>query len=349
MARRAWAWPLLAVLAVVAVYAANPTEANPVRPFVLLSYRLPSAAQYDKGLWDLAFVAFHVVLLTFTREFCMQELLSPLARACGIAPAKRARFAEQLYTALYILVLGPWGLYVMYRSPVWYFNTRGMYAGYPHRALDGGLKAYYLVQAAFWLQQVVVMVLGLEERRKDFREFVAHHIITVALIALSYRFHFTHMGIAVYITHDISDFFLAVSKSLNYLQFKHQGLPFALCISAWVYLRHYLNLVILYTTLPGGEFSTIGPYNLNWATEQYKSPIANVITFTLLALLQALNIFWLYCLLRSAYRLVFMGIAKDDRSEDEEPQLPRLDTAIDPVASGRHQEEAPSQRNVKNT
>jgi acyl-CoA-dependent ceramide synthase len=30
---------------------------------------------------------------------------------------------------------------------------------------------------------------------------------------LSYRFHFTYMGLAVYITHDISDFFLAVSLS----------------------------------------------------------------------------------------------------------------------------------------
>jgi acyl-CoA-dependent ceramide synthase len=35
--------------------------------------------------------------------------------------------------------------------------------------------------------------------------------MTLALIALSYRFHFTYIGIAVYITHDISDFFLAVS------------------------------------------------------------------------------------------------------------------------------------------
>ena len=56
------------------------------------------------------------------------------------------------------------------------------------------------------------MVLGLEKRRKDFKELVGHHIITLALIFLSYRFHFTYMGIAVYITHDISDFFLAVGR-----------------------------------------------------------------------------------------------------------------------------------------
>ena len=37
--------------------------------------------------------------------------------------------------------------------------------------------------------------------------------LSLALIALSYRFHFTYMGLAVYVTHDISDFFLAVSCS----------------------------------------------------------------------------------------------------------------------------------------
>jgi len=34
--------------------------------------------------------------------------------------------------------------------------------------------------------------------------------VSLALIFLSYRFHFTHMGLGVFITHDISDFFLAV-------------------------------------------------------------------------------------------------------------------------------------------
>ena len=54
------------------------------------------------------------------------------------------------------------------------------------------------------------MLLGIENPRKDFKELVGHHIVSLALIALSYWFHFTYMGIAVYLTHDISDFFLAV-------------------------------------------------------------------------------------------------------------------------------------------
>lgn len=338
---RPWTYPLLVILSVLAFYATNPTDSNPAHQFLFLSYKLPNGdgipgplgggpIQYGKGPADFAFVTFYTIVLTFTREFTMRQVLHPLGRkVCGIVPrAKRQRFAEQMYTALYIAVFGPFGLYVMRRTPVWYFNTRGMYEGFPHTLHEAEFKAYYLLQAAFWMQQVVVMVLGLEERRKDFKELVAHHIVTVFLITLSYCFHFTYMGIAIYITHDISDFFLAVSKSLNYVDHPAQGPTFALCIGMWIYLRHYLNLRILYSMLPGAEFSTVGPYTLDVGTQQYKSPLANVVTFAMLAALQSLNIFWLYCLLRSAYRLVFLGVAKDDRSEGEEEKEEEEDQVI---------------------
>ncbi len=144
----------------------------------------------------------------------MQRLIRPLATANGIrGRGKLSRFMEQGYTALYFSVFGPFGLYVMSRTPVWYFNTDGMFEGYPHKTLDGVFKAYYLLQASYWAQQAIVLMLQLEKPRKDFKELVGHHIVTLFLIGLSYRFHFTHMGIAVYITHDISDFFLAVSLS----------------------------------------------------------------------------------------------------------------------------------------
>ncbi|KAH8879269.1 longevity assurance proteins LAG1/LAC1 [Thozetella sp. PMI_491] len=322
---RTWTLPLGLILAFLAVYAVNPTESNPVHPFIFLSYPLgndgavDSPSQYGKGLWDLAFVFFYTIVISFFREFTMHEVLRPLARAYGITSRnKQARFNEQMYTAAYTAFSGPLGLYVMSRSPLWYFDTRAMYEGYPHMSHEAVFKFYYLFQAAFWAQQVLVMVLGLEKRRKDFKEFVAHHIVTVSLIGLSYKFHFTYMGVGIYITHDISDFFLATSKALNYIDSPLQGPYFAMCIGWWIYLRHYLNLRVLYSILT--EFATIGPYHLDWAAEQYKCWISHAVTFGLLAALQALNLFWLYCLGRVAYRFVVLNIAKDDRSEDEESE-----------------------------
>jgi hypothetical protein len=218
--------PLLLLLILLAAYYISPGEHNPLYPALHLSYANPALhertntlpahignpTQYGKGKKDFAFVAFYTIVFTFTREFCMQRLIRPLAIRAGIkSRGKQARFMEQAYTAMYFAVFGPFGLWVMSRTPVWYFNTTGMYEGFPHRAHESYFKMYYLLQAAYWAQQAIVLMLQLEKPRKDFKELVLHHIITLALIGLSYRFHFTYMGIAVYITHDISDFFLAVS------------------------------------------------------------------------------------------------------------------------------------------
>jgi len=171
--------------------------------------------QYGKGGRDFAFVAFYIVVLSFTREFLMQRVIKPCAVLAGIkSRTKQHRFMEQVYTAMYMGVAGPFGLYVMSRSPMWYFKTAPMFEGFPHRSHEGIFKAYYLLQASYWAQQAIVLLLQLEKPRKDFKELVGHHVITLALIWLSYRFHFTYMGLAIYITHDISDFFLAVSALL---------------------------------------------------------------------------------------------------------------------------------------
>lgn len=88
---------------------------------------------------------------------------------------------------------------------------------------------------------------------------------------------------------------------------------------SWTYLRHYLNLRILYSLFT--EFKTVGPYELNWETEQYKCELAFYITLTLLSLLQALNLFWFFFIARIAYRFIVYNEADDDRSEAEESDV----------------------------
>lgn len=222
--KHTWLNPLVIICAVLTLYGLNPTESNPLHSAIFLSYPEPpltddGPTMYGKGKCDIAFVAFYIVFFTFTREFTMQRLIRPTAIRWGIrSRGKLSRFMEQAYTALYFAFFGPFGLYVMSRSSLWYFNTAAMFEGFPHRSHEGLFKAYYLLQASYWAQQAIVLMMLLEKPRKDFKELVLHHIITLALIGLSYRFHFTHMGLAVYITHDISDFFLAVSRPVTLLR-----------------------------------------------------------------------------------------------------------------------------------
>ncbi|WEW61133.1 sphingosine N-acyltransferase lag1 [Emydomyces testavorans] len=338
--KHTWLIPLVLLTIILSAYALNPNKSNPIHKLIFLSYPLPpetpnGPVMYGKGPADLAFVGFYTIVLSFTREFLMQRMIRPLARRCGIkGKAKTARFMEQFYTALYFAIFGPYGLYVMRQTDIWYFNTTAMFEGFPHKTHTAYFKAYYLLEASYWAQQAIVLLLQLEKPRKDFKELVGHHIVTLALIGLSYRFHFTHIGLAVYITHDVSDFFLATSKTLNYLDSPIIGPYFALFVFVWIYMRHCLNLRIIWAVLT--EFRTVGPFELNWETQQYKCWISQYITFILLSALQAINLFWLYLILRIARNYAFSNIRRDERSDNEDEE----DEAEDISTSNEHHSSA---------
>ena len=48
----------------------------------------------------------------------------------------------------------------------------------------------------------------------------------------------------------------------------------------WIYLRHYINLRILYSLVT--SYRTVGPFILDWEAEQYKCWISQYITFGLI-------------------------------------------------------------------
>ncbi|ANB13148.1 sphingosine N-acyltransferase LAG1 [Sugiyamaella lignohabitans] len=300
------------------------SENHFLHKFLRLSYAVEGTGTgpenptlYGKGPKDFAFVGFHILFFTFFREFCMQVILHPMAIYCGISKkSKISRFMEQAYSIVYYGLSGPFGLYIMYHTPIWFFNTTAFYEHYPHKTHEALFKLFYLLQASFWAQQSVVLMLQLEKPRKDFYELVFHHIVTVALIFLSYRFHFTWIGLAVYITMDISDVFLATSKTLNYLDSPITKPFFIVFAIVWIYMRHYLNIVFLWSILT--EFRTVGDFELNWDTQQYKCWISQIITFGLVFALQLVNLYWLFLIFRIAWRLVFSEIAEDPRSEDDD-------------------------------
>lgn len=104
---------------------------------------------------------------------------------------------------------------------------------YPHWEMKPQLKRYYLMHFAYWIQQLLVLALRIEKPRKDFKELVAHHFVTLWLIGFvsslfllssypaklfyfpiswSYGVNMTMIGNGVFISMDIPDTFLAVSR-----------------------------------------------------------------------------------------------------------------------------------------
>lgn len=325
--RQTWLLPSFILIALVGTFLLGDKNSHIhdiLEAMIIPSYHIDGTDQYGKGVNDFYFVGFYTIFFTFLREFMMCAVMRPLALSLGVKkPGKVNRFMEQTYSMFYYGIAGPFGLWVMSHTPLWFFETRPFYENYPHKTHDWYFKVYYLGQAAFWVQQSLVLALQLEKPRKDFYELIVHHIVTIALIWCSYRFHFTWMGLAVYVTMDVSDFFLSTSKTLNYIDSVLTGPFLLLFLVVWVYLRHYINLKILWSVLT--EFRTIGEWELNWDTQQYKCWISQPIVFVLIFALQILNSYWLFLILRIVYRYVVGGVAEDERSDDEDEETEERD------------------------
>lgn len=316
-----WSIPLFMMILLNLIYlmSNNYTPSNPLHRFLSLSYQIEGTydpVKYDKGWKDFCFVAYMIIFFTFLREFMMQVVLKPLANYYGMKSKKKSsRFTEQTYAIFYYGITGPLGLYIMYHSPMWFFKTEEFYKNYPHREHEWLFKFYYLFQAGFWSQQAIVLLLQLEKPRKDFKELVFHHIVTILLISLSYMFNYTWMGLGIYITMDVSDFFLGTSKTLNYINSPVEAPFFLLFVFVWIYTRHWLNLKILWSVL--FEYLTVGPSILDFKTQQYKCWISQPMVFTLILALQLVNAYWLFLIIRILIRFVVYNVKKDERSDSE--------------------------------
>ncbi|KAJ7016051.1 hypothetical protein C8F04DRAFT_1166548 [Mycena alexandri] len=172
------------------------------------------------------------------------------------------------------------------------------------------MKRYYVVQIGYW--GATVLLLGLEKRRSDYWSTCWSYLMNVTLL-----------GTAVFVSMDVPDLLLAVSKMLNYLQLERpKVVSFAVFVVAWTYFRHYISIRILWSLRY--EFHLVpkahqvfsprtGIYMALWMRDQM---------FYALCVLQVLNLFWYYLILRILFRTIFHAETDDNRSDAEEEDEP---------------------------
>lgn len=205
-----------------------------VRPytsmFFSLSHHNPSTGNYGAGSGDLFFLALCVILFTGLRACFMEYLLGPLAKHWGVVKKKElTRFSEQAWLLCYysifwtlgvvssVALVSPFGtafnfFQYIYCTSDYFLAPREMFTSWPTRELPGITKTYILGQCAFWLQQVIV--INIEERRKDHWQMLAHHVVTILLIYTSYTLHLTTVANLVLVLMDVVDIFFPVSSLL---------------------------------------------------------------------------------------------------------------------------------------
>ncbi|KAI9711571.1 MAG: sphingosine N-acyltransferase lag1 [Bogoriella megaspora] len=317
-----------------------PKARQRTRKFFELSYRDPSTGTYIQGWDDLCLVFFWVIALTGLRAASLDYILTPLAQMGGIQKKKaRVRFAEQAWLLCYYTPMWTLGMYLMYNSKYW-LNLRELWTEFPTRSMTGVVKWYYLVQFASWLQQI--LVVNIEERRKDYSQMFTHHVITSALVFASYGHYQTKVGIAILCLMDIIDILLPVAKVLKYLGFQTAcDIAFGVFILVWILARHVFYLMICWsihahlptTMLPGcydsktGEMTSTDGGNevLRNLMQPFRDPGGEIcfnekIRLGFLGFLLALQVImflWLVMILKVAWSVLSGKPADDSRSDDE--------------------------------
>ncbi|KAF9646950.1 longevity assurance proteins LAG1/LAC1 [Thelephora ganbajun] len=158
------------------------------------------------------------------------------------------RFAEQGWALLCYSFQCGFGFYVHHNFPTkMLFPGEGIWSRYPHYPLPGPVKFYYLNETAFYIHGI--FVLTAEARRKDHIQMVAHHVIAITLMFLSYAWNFTRIGCLIMVLMDVCDVLLPVAKMIKYMGGSLScDIVFGLFMVGWFITRHILFTLAIVST-----------------------------------------------------------------------------------------------------
>jgi acyl-CoA-dependent ceramide synthase len=103
----------------------------------------------------------------------------------------------------------------------------------------------------------MVLVIHIEEKRKDHYQMLAHHLITIALMAGSYANYQCRVGMAILICMDFVDCVFPLAKILRYLALQRAcDVMFGVFVISWILSRHVAYMAICWSIY--AHINTIG-------------------------------------------------------------------------------------------
>ncbi|TKY69467.1 LAG1 longevity assurance-like 3 [Spatholobus suberectus] len=230
---------------------------------------------------------------------------------------KIRKFKESAWKWLYFLSAEIFALAVTYDEP-WFTNTRYFWVGpgsqiWPDQKIKLKLKGLYMYAAGFYSYSILGLIFW-ETKRSDFVVSMGHHVISVALIVLSYIFRFARVGSVVLALHEGCDVILETAKMCKYSGAETiASIAFVLFVLVFTIMR-----IVFY------------PFWILWSTsyevvltldkDRVDGPIYYYVFNTLLYFLLVMHIYWWVLMLRMLVKQIQERgkVSEDIRSDSED-------------------------------
>jgi len=259
--------------------------------------------------FSIAFALFFLTLRLTIYNFIVKKL----AQWGGIEnPKTKSKFTESIFKILFYLPAWLWSAKIGL-SNEWIQHTKNCWRGYPYQLVTGELALFYEMEFGFYLFLVFGHTL-LDARRKDFYQMLAHHVVTLLLISVSWYLKYHRMGSVVFFCMDLCDVFLEGAKVFNYLKWEVlSNIFFGFLLLAWILFRIILfPIIVIWPTFYEAKAThdEEGCHDYNMATWWFFN--------VMLWVLQLLQYYWFYLIIVVALKVLREGSLQDIREEKDE-------------------------------
>lgn len=264
-----------------------------------------------EDLWLSFYTCVILILILITLKFTLKGWSERLIveRHTGKERQVRAeKFIESLFKTLYFtfaFVFGYWVAKDSYFLPP-YLGGKGdvnmTWNDFPFQSIETFpyIREYILIQLGYHTQSFIVHIFS--KPRNDFMEMLLHHSMTVCLVSLSYLMNYQNISHLILYTHDLSDLFVCLSRTL--MDTKHKKFTFVSYIAimiSWFYMRLFIFPLDLIRV---GAYE--GPIH-----EIYGLPVMSAMVHVLLIL----HIYWYILLIKMGLRFMKTGVPVDTQKK----------------------------------
>ena len=223
-------------------------------------------------------------------------------------PSTMYRFKECSWNVLFYTLSSTYGMYILWSKPD-LLQAANWAIDWPKHHVDNDHFTLYIVELSFYWSMLLAMVWN-----KDFgngnKELIVHHIVTMMLFYFSWSINIVRMGSLVVLVHDIADPFMNMAKMAKYVKWDRTAdAMFVVFLVVFLVSRLFI-------------FPFWNLYGVAFELHKYATlPPAYWFFSGLLCVLQIMNIWWSYLVLKLFFLNLTRAESKGDPWEESDAEF----------------------------